>query len=459
MAQLPFDADDRQVWTVSDLVAHVRQDLETSYPMVWVRGEISGFKPYAASGHWYFKLKDDRGTLSVAMFRGANSALRFLPEEGMEVIAGGRLSLYAGRGEFQMIASALEPVGWGALQAAFEQTRRRLDADGLLDADRKRPLPRLPRCVGVVTSESGAAWHDMVRVWRRRGIATRVLLSPSRVQGEGAAADIVAAMQLLQRHGEVDVVIVGRGGGSPEDLWAFNDERLARAIAAFPVPVIAAVGHEIDVTIADLVADCRAATPTAAAEIVAAGRAEVDARLARLGRDLSQNMRLRLLRAQGRLQASSIDRALRRPASLVQAYQQRLDGAWQSLDDAMHGSIHDRRRRVDGVARGLERTRPDRLVARRRTALEAAARQAGDAIRDHLQQRRSRLGLAAARLDALSPLAVLSRGYAICTDGDGNVLRVAARTRPGERVDVRLATGSLACDVREVREDGGGSGR
>ena len=269
---------DRQVWSVSQFVGMSRDLLEEAMPFVWVRGEISRLVQHA-SGHWYFNLKDETAVIPVAMFSRANSQVPFDVEDGMELIVGGQATIYAARGKFQVIAEILEPEGWGALQLAYEQLKARLSDEGLFDTARKRPLPLLPGCVGVVTSPTGAAWHDMVRVWQKNDVPIRALLSPARVQGEGAAHDIVAAIERLQRHGAAEVIIVGRGGGSREDLWAFNEETVARAIADSAIPIVSAVGHEIDQTIADLVADQRAATPTAAAELVAASRAALGARL------------------------------------------------------------------------------------------------------------------------------------------------------------------------------------
>ncbi len=287
-------ASDRRVWSVSDLVEDAKWCLETKHSAVWVQGEVSNFRAQA-SGHWYFDLKDEHAVLPVAMFRSDNIGVPFSIEEGLAVTAFGRLSLFVRAGRFQLIANLLEPRGWGAQQLAFEQLKRRLSAEGLFDEEHKRPLPLLPRCIGVVTSPDGAAWHDMTRVWKRRQVGMRVLLAPSTVQGDRAPQELVAAIELLNRHDQADVLIVGRGGGSREDLWAFNDERVARAISTSRIPVISAVGHEIDVTITDLIADRRAATPTAAAEIVAPARSDL----------------LRRLRAAARRAESAVDRRVR----------------------------------------------------------------------------------------------------------------------------------------------------
>src|ERR1051325_5088234 len=270
---------ERRALSVSELTAEIKILVENRFVDVWVEGEISNFKRHS-SGHWYFSLKDEGATLRCASFRMQNRLIRFTPEDGLSVRARGRLSLYEARGEYQLLVESLEPVGVGALQLAFEQLKRRLDADGLFDIGRKRELPILPRTIGVVTSPTGAALRDIIRVLTRRNEAVNILIAPARVQGEGAAEEIAAAIENLNRQPEVEVIIVGGGGGSIEDLWAFNEERVARAIHASRVPVISAVGHETDFTIADFVADLRASTPSAAAELAgrereAVGRAVV----------------------------------------------------------------------------------------------------------------------------------------------------------------------------------------
>lgn len=402
----PSQNDTRRVFTVSELVGMCRELLEEAFPLVWVRGEVSNFR-VPSSGHWYFDLKDEGAVLPVAMFRSANVAVPFTVEEGMEVVAGGRLSIYPRQGRFQLIGELLEPVGWGSLQLAFEQLKARLQGEGLFDAGRKRPLPLLPRCVGVVTSPTGAAWRDMCRVWRRRQVPLRAILAPARVQGEGAGEQIASAIRSLNRHGRAEVLIVGRGGGSREDLWAFNEEVVVRAIAESAVPVIAAVGHEVDVTLADLAADRRAATPTAAAEIVAAARIELLDRLDRDRHRLRSALRQLLnARRAALLQLDPrLDRRLRRPRQVLELFHQRLDEAWRGLQA--------------GLDRGL-------------------------------QERRERLGLAVARIEALSPLAVLARGYAICRrQRDGAVVRDPSQVAVGEAVRVLLQRGELGCTVQE----------
>lgn len=420
-------------------------------PFVWVRGEISRLVRHT-SGHWYFTLKDDAARVPVAMFSRANSQVPFDVEEGMELIVGGQATIYTAQGKFQIIAEILEPEGWGALQLAYEQLKSRLAEEGLFAAERKRPLPLLPSCVGVVTSSTGAAWRDMTRVWHDNKVPIRVLLSSARVQGDNAAPEIVAGLERLQRHGGVDVIIVGRGGGSREDLWAFNEEPVARAIAACSVPVVAAVGHEIDQTIADLVADARAATPTAAAELVAKSRASLDERLDTARRRTHGALSQQLLRARARLQDSGMQRRLRQPARLLQVYGQRLDESLSGVSAHVRQRLADSRRTLHEAARLLTARDPSSLALRRRSRAESAARAARAATRRIMEKRVADLAEVFARIDAMSPLAVLGRGYAICERrADGTIVRRAADVAVGDAVSVRLETDVVDCTVEDTR--------
>lgn len=446
---LPFPAEgtgEREVWSVGEIVSDVRFALENTYPAVWVRGEISNLRRQA-SGHWYFNLKDETAVLGAAMFRGDNVAVPFDPEDGLEVTALGRLTLYEAAGRFQMIVNVLEPVGWGAQQLAFEQLRRRLAAEGLLADERKRPLPLLPRCVGVVTSPDGAAWRDMQRVWERREVALDLVLSPTRVQGQGAAASIARAIERLDRHPDIELIIVARGGGSREDLWAFNEEAVARAIAACRRPVVSGVGHEIDVTIADLVADVRAATPTAAAEVVAPARSDLLDRIGALRRRCDSALGARLQRAERRLHAHTLMRALTQPSRNLEAYAQRLDTAWQRLELAVRASHAAASRRLEQSATSLSRHTPNARAARARGRMTAARARLEAAMGQRLHGRREALARAAGRTEAMSPLAVLGRGYAVCQDQAGGVVRDADQVSPGDRLRVRVAHGEIGCEV------------
>ena len=392
---------DPPILSVSRLTHQLRDLVEGAFPSVWVQGEISNFVAHR-SGHWYFTLKDEGASLSAAMFRGQNRRVRFEPEHGMDVICRGRISVYPPRGNYQLIVDRIEPQGVGALQLAFEQLRRRLEAEGLFAPERKRPLPRLPVCIGIVTSPTGAAVRDMLRVLDERFQPLEIRIAPARVQGHGAADEIAAALDLLNREARVQLILCGRGGGSLEDLWAFNEEVVARAIARSRIPVISAVGHEVDVTIADLVADVRAATPSNAAEIAVPVRAELDAYLSDL---------------EGRLQ-----RAARRD----------LD-ARRQLSTQLSRRLIDPRRHLQ-----IQAQRRDELAARLRRGAEHA-----------LRLRRAALGQTAGRLNALSPLGVLSRGYAIATLS-GHALTGAEQVSEGEGIQVRLHRGTLGCTVDTV---------
>lgn len=451
MALAPGE-DQRQVWTVSELVELSGELLAEAMPFVWVRGEISGFSA-PASGHWYFDLKDDRAMIPAVMFKRANSQVPFDVEEGMEIILGGEVTIYPVRGKFQVIAEILEPVGWGALQLAYEQLKARLAEEGLFDAARKRPLPVLPRCVGVVTSPTGAAWRDMCRVWKKNAVPIRVLLSPAQVQGTGAADDIVAALDRLNRHAEAEVIIVGRGGGSREDLWAFNEESLARAIAASAIPVVSAIGHEIDQTIADLVADRRAATPTAAAELVASSRQLLLDRIVGAGRRARSAVGRQLLVTRSRLREPGLRRSLGQPARLLSVYRQRLDEAFDRVKTPADRRFIETRQTLESTARRLTSKNLAAMTLKTSVRVDGAARRLARSLRRLIEARQSRLATAVARIDALSPLAVLGRGYSICERRvDGAIVRSANDVAAGDPVRVRLQKDTLDCIVESTEK-------
>ncbi len=457
-----FDEVERRPLTVSELTASVRKAIETRFASVWVEGEISNFKAHS-SGHWYFTIKDESAQLRAKCFRSTNTRIRFRPTDGLHVRARGRLSVYEARGDYEMIVEALDPVGAGALQVAFEQMRDRLRAEGLFAEALKRPLPVFPGRVGVVTSPTGAALRDILNVIARRTRTVHVLFSPARVQGENAGQDIARAIRLINDHharalrekrtaDQVDVLIVGRGGGSTEDLWAFNEEEVARAIRASAIPVISAVGHETDFTIADFVADRRAPTPSAAAELVAAHEDQMCADLARLGQNLGRLMRYRIMNARARVQEQALAQAfaevrgrLRDAAAVASAGQHRL----QIL---MNESMREARTRADYLNHFLE---PAQLRARLNAAqIRFASAYTGcrTAMERDLSAAEKRLGLAAASLDALSPLAVLDRGYSIAQRADGTLLRDANAVRIGDQVRMRLAKGAIRAQVNSIEE-------
>jgi exodeoxyribonuclease VII large subunit len=412
----------RRVFTVSELTVEIRLLLEERFVEIWVEGELSNCKVWN-TGHLYFTLKDANAQIKGVMFRSSLRYLRFKPEDGLRVVARGRVSVYDPKGEYQFLCEHLEPEGLGARQLAFEQLKERLTKEGLFDARRKRALPALPRKIGVVTSLEGAAVRDVIKVLLRRYPNAHVVIRPTRVQGEGAALDIARAMRAIGRVKGVDVVIVGRGGGSIEDLWAFNEEVVARAIAGCPVPTISAVGHETDVTIADFVADVRAPTPSAAAEMVVTRKDDFCARIDRLSHRVGASMRGRVHQLAARLRALELRPRLRL-------------------------RIAARERRYQALRLKLETFDVRRRFSVIRTRLVGADGRLSSALARARHAKEARLGAAAARLDSLSPLAVLGRGYAVCWNADRTaIIRDAAAVRRGEDVRVTLQRGELECTV------------
>jgi exodeoxyribonuclease VII large subunit len=457
-----FDETERRPLSVSELTCQVRGALETRFAAVWVEGEISNFKQ-AASGHWYFTIKDEGAQLRASCFRGTNVRIRFRPSDGLQVRARGRLTVYEPRGDYEMLVEALDPVGAGALRVAFEQMRDRLAAEGLFDEELKRPLPLFPRRVGVVTSQTGAAIRDILHVISRRTRTVDLLLAPARVQGEGAGLELVRAIELLNefharavREGRelerVDVIIIGRGGGSAEDLWAFNDERLARAIRASAIPVISAVGHETDFTIADFAADLRAATPSAAAEAVAAREDEMADLVHDLTRDLVQAVRFQMMEKRARVQEAAMSHGFDDVREQLRDAVSSVGEVRHQLESLMMRAAQRARRRVDAVSYRLQPARLGAKVAAARTRFNVACAERDAAVRVRLEDARARLAVTAASLDALSPLAVLQRGYALAQDKQGRLLRDAGAVRPGEMIRLRLARGRLLARVEETEK-------
>lgn len=447
MSQLSFLDHLKQVrraLSVSELTQQIKQLIEDNFFDVLVEGELSNFRRHS-SGHWYFSLKDGNAMIRCASFRMQNRWIRFSPEEGLKVRARGRLSLYDARGEYQLLVENLEPVGVGALQLAFEQLKKKLDAEGLFEASRKRPLPLLPRCVGVVTSPTGAAIRDILRVIRRRNEGMSVLIAPARVQGEGAAIEVATAIKRLNLRSEVDVIIVGRGGGSIEDLWTFNEESVARAIHKSAVPVISAIGHETDFTIADFVADIRASTPSAAAELVTHAREEISMRISRLTDHATRLVRYRLLQLQNRLSELESSRGFDRAVAQIRAVSQRLDESVYRMETAARQCISHSRTRLDTAAIRLREADVRRVLSNRRGKLDLSVSALEALTRKQLSRNRQRFAVAAGRLASLSPLAVLSRGYAIAFDRSGRVITRAGEVGKGELVRVRVAEGEMDC--------------
>jgi len=457
-----FDETDRGPLTVSELTSAVRNALEARFSSAWVEGEISNFKAHS-SGHWYFTLKDDGAQLRAKCFRAANARIRFRPVDGLHVRARGRLSVYEARGDYELIVEALDPVGAGALRIAYEQLRDRLQAEGLFAKHLKRPFPVFPRRVGIVTSPTGAAIRDILNVISRRTRTVHVLFSPARVQGDGAGTDIARAIKLINEHHKraeraglsddlIDVLIIGRGGGSTEDLWAFNQEEVARAIRASAIPVISAVGHETDFTIADFAADLRAPTPSAAAELVAAQEDQICSTLAELGRSLSRLMRFKIMDARTRVQEHALSQVFDEVRSRVRNARIESNSATHSMQLQMNRTVRDARGRADAVSFQLSPARLQTRLTNATVRFDTAYSSCRGLMDTRLEEARTRLGLAATSLDALSPLAVLHRGYAIAEDWSGNLLRDAQSASVGDSIRVRLAKGRIEARVEGIEE-------
>ncbi|MFA9460859.1 exodeoxyribonuclease VII large subunit [Thiohalorhabdus methylotrophus] len=441
--------DDRPVYTVTRLNHEARGLLEASFPLLWVEGELSNVaRP--ASGHMYFTLKDDQAQVRCAMFKGKNRLLRFKPGDGMHVLVRAQISLYAPRGDFQLIVEHMEEAGEGALQRAFEELKRKLSAEGLFADDIKRPIPSLPRRVGVITSATGAAIRDVLTTLERRFPALPVVVYPAPVQGKAAAPAIAEALATANRRAECDVLILTRGGGSLEDLWSFNEPEVARAIRASDLPVVVGVGHEVDITIADLAADLRAPTPTAAAERVSPDR-ETLLRQFRTERDrVTRALERRLRdRAQG---LDYLRRRLVHPGKRLRDLHERNHAARQRLARALALRQRDRRRDLENLTARLHRAGPARRLPRNREHLhDLHERLVRATTQTTLPARRQRLQSLVRELEAVSPLGTLSRGYAVARK-DGQILRKAQEAEVGDKVDVHLGEGRLDCRVEGLGE-------
>ena len=446
-APRPEVAVTRRILTVSELTGQIRALLENRFIEVWVEGELSNSRVWS-TGHMYFTLKDTGAQLKGVMFRSAVRALRFTPRDGLRVVARGRVSVYDPKGEYQIVCEHLEPEGLGALQLAFDQLKQRLSTEGLFDAARKRPLPALPRKIGVVTSLDGAAVRDIIQVLRRRYPNAHIVVRPTRVQGDGAALDIAKALVAIGGVAGVDVIIVGRGGGSIEDLWAFNEEVVARAIAECPVPTISAVGHETDVTIADFVADLRAPTPSAAAEMVVARKDDFGAQIDRLAHRVRSTMAARLHRSESRLRTLLARPGYAGVRGRVAMRGRHAADLTHELRRGLREQVSSRERIYQSLRLGLETFDLRRRLGGIRTRLVAADGGLAHASARGRHRAEGRVRGAAARLHALSPLAVLGRGYAVCWNADRTVvIRDSAAVAKGDRLRVTLAQGELDCDV------------
>lgn len=450
-----FEQEERRPVSVSELNSDIKAALERSFSSVWVEGEITNFHA-AASGHWYFSLTDGASLIKAACFKGENFRIRFKPFDGLQVRVRGRVTTYEKRGEYQLLVESLEPVGEGALTVAFEQIKAKLLKEGLFDQALKRPLPPFPQRVGIVTSPTGAAVHDIISVLERRARSVSIVLIPTLVQGDQAGEQIEAAIALANEFNDnadaekkIDVLIVGRGGGSAEDLWAFNEERVARAIRSSKIPVISAVGHEVDFSIADMAADLRAPTPSAAAEIVAKAEIEIVDQLERHSANLSRSMSMILLAARTDLQSLAM-------APVFAEFPARLRDHRHLLDDMSRrmgeGILADLRSRSLRTEKAIQRLSPIGLAAkasenkRRLGLLDQRSNVAGQRL---TETRRRELEKAMTRLDAMSPLRVLDRGYSITQKGDDTILRDAADVAAGDLLRIRLAKGEIRAEVKE----------
>ena len=434
----------RRIWPVRELVEHVCEQVEQEYGDIWVEGEISNCRP-APSGHLYFTLKDADAQLPVVLFRRQALLLRFKPEDGLHVLVRGRVSVYAQRGQLQLVGETIEPVGAGSLQLAFEQLKERLKAEGLFDSARKRPLPAFPRSVGIVTSPTGAVIRDFLNIVGRRHAGLNVMVCPAAVQGEQAPGELESALAQLNASGLVDLIVIARGGGSLEDLSAFNSERVARAIVASALPVVSAIGHETDFTIADFVADLRAPTPSAAAELITEAQHRVAERVEAQANRLERATRFQLMHARQMLDNVPLDRAERRTNCVrCTKLSQRLDDLGFRVEASMSGLVRARQREVAELAADVLHHEPRQMLARMRERLGVGATRLERSLERTLRRWAARLDALDARLRSLSPLAVLDRGYALVLGGDGTVIRSANRVAQGDRIRTRLRTASSA---------------
>jgi exodeoxyribonuclease VII large subunit len=463
-----FRAPERRVWTVRALVSAVRALVERQYSDCWVEGEISNLR-IPDSGHLYFTLKEESAQIRVVMFRSSAKLLRFRPENGLHVTVRGRITVYEDRGELQISAEFMEPKGAGALQLAFEQLKARLHAEGLFEAARKKPIPPLPQRIGIITSPQGAALQDILNILARRHRSVNVLIYPAQVQGDSAPSEVMAGLRCLQQYSHqnlrhrnaVEVIIIARGGGSAEDLAAFNHEGLARAVAESKIPVISAIGHETDFTIVDFVADLRAPTPSAAAELVIRSRQEIEGQAEDLYRRLERAVRYRLLMARQELTERAQAGAFARMMDGIHQRQQKLDEQGFRLEKAERQLLERCHRRCESAAAAVRHYDARRRLAAIRQSLEAQVASLAAATRTRLLESRGKLDRQTASLDALSPVAILNRGYALVFDAKGQLVKDAAQFKVGDELSARLARGRVRARVTAAESgetESGGAG-
>ncbi|KKY89794.1 exodeoxyribonuclease VII large subunit [Enterobacter cloacae] len=437
------------IFTVSRLNQTVRLLLEQEMGQVWISGEISNFTQ-PSSGHWYFTLKDDTAQVRCAMFRNSNRRVTFRPQHGQQVLVRANITLYEPRGDYQIIVESMQPAGEGLLQQKYEQLKAKLSAEGLFDQQYKQPLPAPAHCVGVVTSKTGAALHDILHVLKRRDPSLPVIIYPTAVQGDDAPGQIVRAIELANARRECDVLIVGRGGGSLEDLWSFNDERVARAIFASTIPVVSAVGHETDVTIADFVADLRAPTPSAAAEVVSRNQLELLRQLQNGQQRLEMAMDYflaertrRFTQLQHRLHQQHPQLRLARQQTVLERLRQR-------MNVALEGQLKRATLRQQRVAQRLNQQNPQPKIYRAQTRIQQLEYRLAENLRARLSSTRERFGNAVTHLEAVSPLSTLARGYSVTTATDGKVLKQTQQVKAGDVLTTRLSDGWVESEVKGV---------
>src|ERR1700691_28517 len=446
-----FQPPERRVWTVRALVAAVRAHVEREYADAWVEGEISNFRA-PDSGHLYFTLKDGNAQIRVVMFSSKARLLRFRPADGMQVVMRGRVTIYEDRGELQIAAEYIEPKGAGGLQVAFEQLKTKLEAEGLFAAERKKAVPTLPGRIGIVTSPQAAALRDILNILQRRHHSANAVIYPAQVQGDLAAAEVAAGVRYFNLSRSVEVIIVGRGGGSAEDLAAFNDEGLARVVAASEIPVISAVGHETDFTIVDFVADLRAPTP-AAAEWVIRSRVEIESQAEAARERLVRAMERRLLEARHALMERAQDGAFGRMMDLIRQRQQKVDDLTYRLERSQRQTLELMRRRWETLAAAVRHYDLRRVLAGIRRELEAGTAALAAAMRNQLLQNKVRIERFGRALEALSPLAILERGYALVFDSAGQLVKDAGLVKAGDEIRARVARGEIAAVVKKAGTD------
>ena len=459
LLQSLFDEQERRPLTISELNSEVKKEIERRFASVWIEGEIMNFVE-ARSGHWYFTLHDGDSQLKAACYKGSNWKIRFKPFDGLQVRVRGKLSLYEPRGEYQILVESLEPVGEGALKVAFEQIKLKLGKERLFDEEFKRPLPLFPRRVGVVTSPNGAAFHDILNVITRRTKTVSIVLIPTRVQGEFAGEEIRQAVILANEFNKtasekekIDVLIVGRGGGSTEDLWAFNEERLAREIRASEIPVISAVGHEIDWTIADFVADVRAATPSAAAEIVAEREDNLEAFIRQRTLDMFQIINYKILQSKSDLQLLMLSAVFSEFPQKIRDWNYEVEDFRERLNDILVEKLKSQKKILENISNRLSPVKLASKLNEKKTRLAVLEQRNNSAIQNQIDAKDEKLKIKMASLDALSPLAVLSRGFSIAENEAGEILRSAEKIKSGDEVKILLSRGKLKTRVLEVEKE------